>query len=150
MNIEDFRLTVATSGPSKQMTALPAPGARRRQMPFLKGPIPLHWLAVAGGLPGKALQVGVVLWFRAGMERSTTVSAPSKVLAEFGVDRFAKRRALDALAGVGLVAVVHRRGRNPVVTLLTPPEDFMAGKQIDPGADDRAHHDLATPLRSQA
>ena len=29
---------------------------------FLKGPIPMPWLIVAGNLPGKALHVGIALW----------------------------------------------------------------------------------------
>lgn len=34
---------------------------------FLKGPIPLPWLQGAARLPGKALHVGVVLWFLSGL-----------------------------------------------------------------------------------
>ena len=85
---------------------------------FLKGPIPLAGLAEAGKLPGRALHVGMAIWYRYGLEKSLTVSVSSKVLAEFGVDRFAKRRALDALAEAKLISVVHHHGRNPIVTII--------------------------------
>jgi hypothetical protein len=29
---------------------------------FLKGPVPMPWLATAARLPGKALAVGIALW----------------------------------------------------------------------------------------
>jgi hypothetical protein len=71
-----------------------------------------------------------------------TVSVSSKVLAEFGVDRFAKRRALDALAAAGLAAVIHQRGRNPVVTLLLPVSNTLsAGEAAGAMPKDQAAFD---------
>ena len=87
---------------------------------FLKGPSPLSWLTQAGRLPGRALHVGMAIWYRCGLEKSLTVSVSSKVLSEFGVDRFAKRRALDALAEAKLISVVHHHGRNPIATIIMP------------------------------
>jgi hypothetical protein len=37
---------------------------------FLKGPIPLNWLSRASQLKGKSLQVGLSLWFLAGLTNS--------------------------------------------------------------------------------
>jgi hypothetical protein len=85
---------------------------------FLKGPVPLTWLARAGQLPGKSLHLGIVLWFLAGLKNTRSVSLPSSVLQLFGVDRSAKRRALDWLEKAGLVAVERYPGCNPLVTLL--------------------------------
>ena len=45
---------------------------------FLKGPIPLYWLIAASKLPGKALAVGVVIWFRAGLEKSHQRAGPAR------------------------------------------------------------------------
>ena len=38
---------------------------------FLKGPIPLPWLAVAATLPGKALAVGIIIWFLQGIQKKS-------------------------------------------------------------------------------
>jgi DNA-binding transcriptional ArsR family regulator len=85
---------------------------------FLKGPVPLTWLARAGQLPGKVVQVGIGLWFLAGLKHTRTVSLSSALLRSFGVDRSAKRRALGWLEQAGLISVERRPGRNPRVTLL--------------------------------
>jgi hypothetical protein len=85
---------------------------------FLKGPIPLSWLAYAARLPGKALHVGVVLWFYAGLKHSRTVALPNTTLRSFGVNRNAKYRALTALQNAGLIEVEGQPGCNPRVTLL--------------------------------
>jgi hypothetical protein len=89
---------------------------------FLKGPVPLAWLMSAARLPGKALAVGIVLWFRSGLLRSNKVSLPSTLLTLFGVDRHAKVRALNALEKASLIAVERCNGKNPIVTLLETTE----------------------------
>jgi DNA-binding transcriptional ArsR family regulator len=89
---------------------------------FLKGPVPLTWLARAAQLPGKALHIGVVLWFLAGLKNTRSVSLPSTALRLFGIDRSAKRRALGWLEEAGLVIVARHPGRNPRVTLLDAKE----------------------------
>jgi hypothetical protein len=88
---------------------------------FLKGPIPLPWLALAGRQPGKALHVAIVLRFLAGVARSSTVALSGEVLTTFGVDRRAGHRGLAALERAGLVSVERHRGRQPRVTLLLGP-----------------------------
>jgi hypothetical protein len=105
-------------------TALATPHANKkppRHKPgdkFLKGPVPLAWLCSAGRLPGKALHIGVALWFLAGMKNTRSVWLTSTVLQLFGVDRNAKRRALVWLEEAGLIIVERHPGRNPLVTLL--------------------------------
>jgi len=94
-----------------------APRLARGQR-FLKGPIPWAWLMRAAELPGRALHTAVALWFLSGVTRSETVKLSGRPLAELGVDRHAKYRALAALEGAGLVRVTRSPGRNPVVTLL--------------------------------
>jgi hypothetical protein len=89
---------------------------------FLKGPVPLPWLALAGRQPGKALHVAVALWFLAGVTKSSTVALSNEVLATFGVNRRAGHRGLTALERAGLVAVERHRGRQPRVTVLAGPE----------------------------
>ena len=93
------------------------PPRHRPGQRFLKGPIPLHWLQAAARLPGQACQVGLALWYLAGLGSTATVSLSNAVLTGFGVDRHAKYRALKALAGAGLITVTRSPGQNPVVTI---------------------------------
>jgi len=85
---------------------------------FLKGPIPWSWLSAAARQPGRALQVGLVIWLLAGLRRSPTVPLSGAVLRGCGVDRHAGYRGLRALEQADLVRVERRPGRNPVVTVL--------------------------------
>jgi hypothetical protein len=85
---------------------------------FLKGPIPWFWVTAAAALPGQALPVGLCLWRLVGAMRSDTVSFGNADLRPLGIDRAAKSRALRALERAGLIAVVHRPGRFPRVTVL--------------------------------
>src|SRR5436190_17675163 len=70
---------------------------------FLKGPIPWAWLMRAAQLPGRALHIGVALWFLSGLTRSFTVKLGGRPLAELGVDRHSKYRALRQLENAGLI-----------------------------------------------
>jgi hypothetical protein len=96
---------------------------QKQRQKFLKGPVPLPWLMTASKLPGKALAVGIALRFRQGLTGAPTIALPSTLLSRFGVDRHAKRRALDALEQNGLIAVDRQPGKNPVVTILKGPDE---------------------------
>jgi len=78
---------------------------------FLKGPVSLVSLAVAARLPGKALAVYLAIVHRRDLTHEPTVTLPSTLLREFGVDRDSKARALRALEDVGLVQVERTNGR---------------------------------------
>jgi hypothetical protein len=90
--------------------------------PFLKGPVPWRWLTTAAGLPGKALQMGLLLWKEAGCRKSRCIALCLAHGAEVGVTRKAGRHALRRLAAAGLVRVEHLPGRSSQVTLLDPNE----------------------------
>jgi hypothetical protein len=98
------------------------PPRHKKGEKFLKGPVPLSWLASAAQLPGKSLHLGIVLWFLAGLKNTRSVSLSSSVLQRFGVDRSAKRRALSQLETAGLVSVHRHSGCNPLVTILSDQE----------------------------
>ena len=85
---------------------------------FLKGPVPLIWLGRAACCGGKALQVALILWYRAGLQKSSTVKVPGWTAKLFGLDRHAKTRGLKALEEAGLVSITRRQGCSPQVTLL--------------------------------
>jgi hypothetical protein len=94
---------------------------RHRSGEFLKGPIPLAWLSPAARLPGRALAVALSIWFERCRKRRNTVKLTSPLLARFGVNRKALYRGLQALESAGLVTVERQQGKNPVVTIRTPP-----------------------------
>jgi DNA-binding transcriptional ArsR family regulator len=103
------------------------PTGRAKQPPrhwrgekFLRGPIPWLWLERAGELPGKALAVGLRVWFAAGCRDSSSVTVN---LSRTGLPRRTAQRGLIALERAGLVAVERRRGRPPVVTILNGVPD---------------------------
>lgn len=107
---------------NRESTLKTKPPRHRPGDRFLKGPIPLDWLTKASMLPGKSLQVGLAVWFRAGTTKSREVALTRALAAEFGVDRYAKARALDHLEQAGLVSVQRISGRNPVVTIFDAEE----------------------------
>ncbi|RFO95144.1 hypothetical protein DIC66_19720 [Rhodoferax lacus] len=78
----------------------------------------MDWLQHAGKLPGKALHLGVALWFRAGLAGSMTVKLANADLAAMGVARDAKYEGLQRLKTAGLISVAQQPGRAPTVTLL--------------------------------
>ena len=90
---------------------------------FLKGPIPLNWLCRAAQLPGKSLQVGLAIWFLAGLNKSATVRLGQSVLTEFGVDRHSKSRALAKLMNARLISIQCAAGCAPVITIVSVVED---------------------------
>ena len=85
---------------------------------FLKGPIPLKLISRATQLSGKAWHVYAAIWYIAGIKKSQTIKLSQQVLNEFCVNRFAKYRALEALAQEGLILYQSNDGKNPLVTLL--------------------------------
>lgn len=92
---------------------------RREQSQFLKGPVPTAWLAQAAKLPGKALAVGIVIWFRSGLlQREDNIDVTDTQCRRFGVDRKARYRALQSLEHGGLIAVSRQRGRCPRVRIV--------------------------------
>jgi hypothetical protein len=86
---------------------------------FLKGPIPLDWLARAGQLPGKSLHVALVIWYLAGLNKSATVKLSQAVLNGFEVDLHSKARALAWLEDAELISVQRAPGCSPMITLLS-------------------------------
>jgi hypothetical protein len=85
---------------------------------FLKGPVPLPWLAVAATLPGKALAVGTLIWFLQGLRKNHTVKLTPSWLRQFGVERQAAYRALKALERARLITIARKRGESPTVTIV--------------------------------
>jgi hypothetical protein len=95
----------------------PAPARPARRDKFLRGPVPQPWLRRAAELPGKALAVGLALWFLRGCRGRWTVRLTRRTLQRFGVRRKPGYLGLKNLEAAGLVRVRRRVGVSPVVTI---------------------------------
>jgi hypothetical protein len=104
--------------PSKRLTYNRETGTHEVRVPvkkFIKGPIPLDWIARANALPGKAGAVGLALWFLVGVQGSRTVKLTGEVKRIAGCERKAVYRALDALQTANLIICFRRPGARPIV-----------------------------------
>ena len=96
----------------------------KRGQLFLRGPISWKWISTAAKLPGKALHVAIAIWFLHFINKKPlTLRLSSKVLRGLGVTRFSGYRALEALEKARLVEVERRRGRNPMVKIISIDEN---------------------------
>jgi hypothetical protein len=83
--------------------------------------IPLPWFIAAARLPGKASVVGSLLWYRAKIRQTPTVTLSTELVRQAGITPPTIRHALHLLEKAGLLRVVERLpGRKPVVTLIEP------------------------------
>lgn len=90
----------------------------RQTGPFLRGPVPMSWIAkayeVAGG---SGLMLGLSLWWVSGMTKSRTFSVNIRRL-EVGQSLRSKWRALEKLEDAGLIRRTHEPGKKLRVELL--------------------------------
>jgi hypothetical protein len=93
--------------------------ARLVGVQFLRGPIPVLWLAIATDYGKAAAKVALALWHLSGMaKRATTVSLSNVVMGRWGVSDKAKCRALKKLKEAGLVSTRRVGNQSIEVTLL--------------------------------
>ena len=90
--------------------------APRKEL-FLRGPIPLEWLAAAAKLPGKTLNVALALWWLHGMSASKPFKLTQKALDRLNVSRETAGDCLVRLEQRGLIRVVRKVGRSPVISI---------------------------------
>lgn len=122
-DLEAFRARSSSElppAPSPHRTKAKQPGTRP---PFLRGPIPLAWLARAHEAGGSALAVGLALWFVRGVsKKSGPVKVDSSTRRRFGLSRDQTGYGLRALEAAGLAGYVKKgRGRCAVVEILERP-----------------------------
>ncbi len=122
LDVESFRAPTTRPLPSSAPTRK---RSRRRKAGewFVKGPIPGEWIGRAAKLPGKALHVGLAVWYLFGLTKRLPVALSRRVLALFGVLPDAGRRALTQLEGEGLVSVDRHSGRCSRVTIVELPKE---------------------------
>ena len=87
-------------------------------VPFLKGPIPMAWLNAAARLPGKTLNVGLAIWWLAGMSNTTAFKLTRKALDQLAVSRDAASDGLKRLEDNGLILVKRSSGQRPIVEIV--------------------------------
>jgi hypothetical protein len=92
-------------------------------LPFLKGPIPMTWLNAAAKLPGKTLNVGIAIWWLAGMSKNTSFKITGKALDQLGVSRDAASDALKRLEDHGLILIKRSAGHRPTVQIVPVAQD---------------------------
>ena len=115
INADDYRAASPAALP-------PAPKSRRRsQEPFLRGPVPMPWLAKAQTLAKAATGVALALWFQVGVRgHGGPVKFTQAVRRHMGLSNDQGRRGIQALAAAGLLRVCKGgRGRCTVVELVT-------------------------------
>lgn len=109
--------------PVKRLAYNPNTGKHELRVPtekFIKGPIPLEWIARANALPGKAGAVGLALWFLVGVQKNRTIKLTGEVELIAACNRKTVYQALAAIEGAGLIAVHRKPGARAVVTILVP------------------------------
>ena len=79
----------------------------------------MAWLNEAARLPGKALNLGIAIWWLAGMAKTKTFKLTGKALDQLGVSRDAASGALKRLEARGLIRVQRSPGQRPTVEILS-------------------------------
>jgi hypothetical protein len=90
----------------------------RRLGLFLKGPIPMSRIGQANKLGGQALALLLAIQHRCDVTGSSTVTLPRSLLADLGIDKFAKARGLRALEAAGMITAERQKGKAARVTLV--------------------------------
>ncbi len=106
-------LASIVSEPTKQRHAQQL---QRRNEEFLRGPIPLWWLAAATRCGKLALSVGLLIWFRWGCNRSRgreAVTVSARQYQSFGLSSDTFSRGLKKLEAAELAIVDRQPGRKP-------------------------------------
>ena len=123
MNLDDYRLSsneAESPPPAKAPTAVPR---HAKGEWFVKGPLPGLWLEAASQLPGKALHVGLAIWYLSGLRGSPTVALAGAARKKFGLGAEATSGGLKKLEAAGLISVTRRPGAAPRVTLMAAMQD---------------------------
>jgi hypothetical protein len=109
------------------MPASKAPEPRRRPRQFVM--LPLAWKSRLGAARHACtLKVAIELQFRHWKSRGGPIRLANAAMAQIGVHRNSKWRALLELEGLGLIKIARRPRKSPEVTVLDLPEDDDAAQ----------------------
>ena len=118
MNISNI---ADSSVPVKRLRLSPVTGTLVETKPtalFLKGPVPLNWITKAAKLPGKALALGIALWWLKGMSKGGEVKVTKTALNALNVSRDALYDGLKRLEEANLITVLRKPGKRPLVNIV--------------------------------
>ena len=87
----------------------------------------MAWLNEAAKLPGKAINLGIAIWWLNGMAKTKTVKLTGKALDYVNISRGAASDALKRLEESGLVRVQRPPGQRPIVEII--PFSTSAGQK---------------------
>jgi hypothetical protein len=110
-----------TSVPVKRLRLSPVTGTLVETKPtalFLKGPVPLDWISAAAKLPGKALAVGIALWWLGGMSKGGEVKVTKTALNALNVSRDAYYDGLKRLEEANLITIIREPGKKAHVHIV--------------------------------
>ncbi|MCB1086061.1 MAG: hypothetical protein KDM63_03375 [Verrucomicrobiae bacterium] len=85
---------------------------------FVRGPIPLGWLAKAFALTPSAMKCAAALYYQRGLCRNTRFKVEPARFRELGINGTARHRGLNELAKAGLIEVEQCPGQCPFVTII--------------------------------
>ena len=92
---------------------------RKKLAQFIAGPLPLPHFFIAANLPGKALEVWLLIHFRTRLMRRTEVTLPAGLLEQAGVvHSTTKASALRSLEDAGLIRVSRAAGKASRISLV--------------------------------
>ena len=94
---------------------------QKKRAHFLKGPVPMPWLISAANLPGKALHIGIALWFWSGIKKTKTFILPKNAIRDLGVSRQTCYAQLKVMEKAGLLSIESRKGKKSKITLFPDP-----------------------------
>jgi len=107
---------------------MPHPNRHYHKMPgksFLKGPVPLSWLAAALGIGASSSAVGLYLWYLRGLRKTSSdlIVTRKGALAALGIKKDTLRRGLIKLETAALITTTRGRGKAIRVSLnVTDPK----------------------------
>jgi hypothetical protein len=85
---------------------------------YVKGPIPVPWLAKAFSLTPSAVKCAIALFYQRGLSRSNEFKIEPARFRELEIQDIARRRGLNDLEQAGLIRLEKRTSKTPIAKLI--------------------------------
>lgn len=108
----------AIPGKDASLSLLPRPEEGEK---FIAMNMPWSWFATAAHLPGKALAIGLILWWLVAVRKRAVVVFSYKRAQSTGLSDESIRQCIRRLERAGLIEVKRAPGRSPRVRVLPAP-----------------------------
>ena len=90
----------------------------KRSRPFIHGPIYLDWIRKARDLGAGPLWVAMLIMHKHGLTKGGSFKLSNVFMAQHGVGRAVKSRAIKALAEAGLIRIEASDKASPTITVI--------------------------------